>query len=310
MTGMGSSQDAIAEAYDVVRAVVVSAEAAVPPAEYALVRARMGDLLRTEDRRPPDCSDPRVAQRAQWPTSALFSDTDRMLLALAEQYTLDVTGVDDDQRAQADQSLGEFARTWVSVLYAIDVELRLDAVLAQLLPASPGFGGGRAGELTQALNAMTRELARLDALDPLTTELVRLRGARVHDCRMCKALRLADALEAGGGESLYDDIDRYESSAAFTEAQKVALRLTDAVLFTPAVLSADLVEQARRHFTEAQIVEIVLDVERNARNKVAVTNGTDGDGVGEGTTRYRVDSRGEFDLVDAGPGISDPRGRF
>jgi len=70
---------------------------------------------------------------------------------------------------------------------------------------------------------------------------------------MCKALRLEDALEAGGGESLYDDIDCYESSAAFTEAQKVALRLADAVLFTPAVLSDDLVEQVRRHFTGAQI---------------------------------------------------------
>ena len=38
-------------------------------------------------------------------------------------------------------------------------------------------------ELRSALDAWQAEVVRLPALDPVTTELVRLRCARHHDCR-------------------------------------------------------------------------------------------------------------------------------
>jgi len=50
-------------------------------------------------------------------------------------------------------------------------------------------------------------VARLRALDPVTTEVVRLRGAAQHNCRLCKSLRKGNALDAGGSESLYADIE-------------------------------------------------------------------------------------------------------
>ena len=37
--------------------------------------------------------------------------------------------------------------------------------------------------LRQALNAWQAAVVRLEAVDPVTTELVRLRCARYHDCR-------------------------------------------------------------------------------------------------------------------------------
>jgi hypothetical protein len=37
--------------------------------------------------------------------------------------------------------------------------------------------------LRQALSAWQAAVVRLDAVDPVTTELVRLRCARYHDCR-------------------------------------------------------------------------------------------------------------------------------
>jgi len=39
------------------------------------------------------------------------------------------------------------------------------------------------GRLKQALNAWQAAVVRLDAVDPVITELVRLRCARYHDCR-------------------------------------------------------------------------------------------------------------------------------
>jgi hypothetical protein len=40
-----------------------------------------------------------------------------------------------------------------------------------------------APRLRQALSAWQAAVVRLDAIDPVTTELVRLRCARYHDCR-------------------------------------------------------------------------------------------------------------------------------
>jgi alkylhydroperoxidase family enzyme len=91
----------------------------------------------------------------------------------------------------------------------------------------------RPRELWPALEAMLPEIARLSALDPFTTELVRLRGARAHNCRMCKSLRNVRAVESGGDEATFDKIDLYERSD-LAERHKVALRLADAMLWTPA----------------------------------------------------------------------------
>ena len=46
-------------------------------------------------------------------------------------------------------------------------------------------------------------VARLRALDPVTSEIVWLRGASQHNCRLCKSLREGGALDAGGSEDLY-----------------------------------------------------------------------------------------------------------
>jgi alkylhydroperoxidase family enzyme len=130
-------------------------------------------------------------------------------------------------------------------------------------------------------------------VDPFTTELVRLRGARAHDCRMCKSLRNVRAVESGGDEATFDKIDLYERSD-LAERHKVALRLVDAMLWTPGSFPADLADQVRAHYSREQQVELVLDVARNALNKFAVAMGVDGVGVGEGIGYYDTDERGEL----------------
>ncbi|MDQ2677126.1 MAG: hypothetical protein M3Y51_00170 [Actinomycetota bacterium] len=134
-------------------------------------------------------------------------------------------------------------------------------------------------------------MARLDALDPVTTELVRLRGARVHDCRLCRSRRDARAVRAGADESVVDQIDDYEHSD-LTEAQKVALRLTDAMLWRPARFPEALVGQAHDQLGTSAALEVLLDVARNAANKIAVVFGADAPEVDEGLQLYEVDERG------------------
>jgi alkylhydroperoxidase family enzyme len=136
-------------------------------------------------------------------------------------------------------------------------------------------------------------VARLRALDPVTSEVVRLRGATQHNCRLCKSLREGNALDAGGSESLYADIERYEESDLLSDRHKAALRYVDALIWSPAQIASDVCAGVRAHFSEQETVEITFDVMRNASNKIAVALGGDAPRVSQGTERYRIDADGQ-----------------
>jgi hypothetical protein len=74
----------------------------------------------------------------------------------------------------------------------------------------------------------------------------------------------------------------------------VALRLTDAVITQPALIEDTLVAQVRANFSMAESSEIVLDVVRNAANKIAVAFGADAPQVADGTEYFDIDATGEL----------------
>ena len=280
------------DAFGAFEKVIASARASVDPELYAIVRARIATLLGIAGEAP---ADDRQRALPQWPDSPLFTERDRACLAFAEQFVLDVSSVSAEQRAALASALGAGAAAFAQTLYAIDFELRLRAAFGQLFGADPLAAHPAAAPraLWPALEAMLPVIARRASLDPLTSELVRLRGARIHSCRMCKSLRNVRAFTQGGGESTFDRIDFYERSD-LAEPHKVALRLTDAILSQPAAFPAGLAAQVRTHYTPEQTVELVLDVARNGLNKFAVAMGVDGVGVGEGIGYYDTDERGDL----------------
>ena len=88
-------------------------------------------------------------------------------------------------------------------------------------------------------------------------------------------------------------LDDYESSD-LPERQKVALRLTDAIVWQPASFPAELVAQVQAEFSPAEALEIVLDVVRNASNKIAVALGVDQANVTEGVEYFDVQPDGSL----------------
>lgn len=140
---------------------------------------------------------------------------------------------------------------------------------------SDGRPVGRDRELVGLLATYQDTVMRSIHLDPVTTELVRLRCARQHDCRICLSLRLSDARDAGADDDLLAQIDHYEASA-LSERHKVALRLVDTVIWRPSDMSDELVEQAHAHFTEEELAELLLDITKWSTQKIHVTLGTDG----------------------------------
>jgi alkylhydroperoxidase family enzyme len=112
-------------------------------------------------------------------------------------------------------------------------------------------------------------VVRRGSVDPLITELVRLRCARYHDCRLCGSVRLVDAVSAGMSEEVVAALGDYERSD-FDPRWKAALRLTDAVIVDPTSVDAELVAQLHEHFTEEQISELLFDIVKWSYQKALV----------------------------------------
>jgi alkylhydroperoxidase family enzyme len=226
-----------------------------------------------------------------------ISEDDAVVVAFAEQFATDVTGIGDNQRKQLGSVLEDNTFRAVVAIFIADFVPRVWAGLDALGLATPGDEQVEWDHSTDPvdalLNGFVPAVARLRAVDPVTTELVRLRGAAQHNCRLCKSLRDSSALQAGGSEELYGEVERYESAEGLTAAQKAALRYVDALIWTPSRIGSDVADGVREYFSEEQAFELTLDVMRNATNKIAVSLGADAPRVASGTEEYRIDEQGQ-----------------
>jgi AhpD family alkylhydroperoxidase len=237
-----------------------------------------------------------------YPSSPLFSPAERDTLAFAEQFLIDVGGTTEDARAELIQHFGaDGARGVVSAIYVVEFTQRLQMIAARVLDddawAQPLIGSPPVGDTTPAdlLAAYQEAVVRGSTLDPMTTELVRLRCARTHRCRICQTLRLADARAAGVDEAITAQIDFYERSD-LPDRAKVALRVTDAFITRPDLLSDTVAAQARTAFEPAELASLCLDITKWSTQKIHVALGTDGaDGLetdGDGVAVFGFDETG------------------
>ncbi len=229
------------------------------------------------------------------------SEAEAVVAEFAKQFSVDVSAITGEQRSRLWKQLGDRTFGVVVLMYIADFVPRVRAGLEALGVGEQYLGWVHApipwDHATDPSDVVFNEflpaVARMRALDPVTSELVRLRGAAQHNCRLCKSLRESTALDAGGSETLYDDIERFENSVLLDDRAKAALRYTDALIWTPAHLVADDVAEVRARFSDVEAVELTFDIMRNASNKVAVSLGADAPRPEHGTERYLIGADGQ-----------------
>jgi AhpD family alkylhydroperoxidase len=286
------------EATGLLDVAVARAWDAVDPELLAALRTRAALLLGHPDGRRGAAADPTVAA----------------CLEFAEQFVLDVAGIGEAERDALRRHLdGDAVTDVVRALFLVEYALRLELVSTRLFggpavaaPVPPaGRGGSASGALRDALTAYQDAAVRGDALDPVLTELVRLRCARTHDCRICQSLRLADARAAGADDAMTAAVDRYETSD-LDERTKAALRVTDALITLPASLSPEGAAAAGALLAAEELAELCLDVAKWSTQKVHVALGTDAPDrlpLGEGgVSWFRFDSDGRVAGFSDRPG--------
>ena len=116
------------------------------------------------------------------------TDRDRACFDFADQFVVFVPGVTASQRAAVAVQLGP-ARVLelAQVLYVFDLTTRLRLSLGQLFePVAARTSSPEPYQVTSlesSLGNLHAAAMRLQSLDPVTTELVRLHCARYHDCK-------------------------------------------------------------------------------------------------------------------------------
>ena len=114
-------------------------------------------------------------------------------------------------------------------------------------------------DLATAMGELHAAAVRLGDLDPQTSELVRLRCATWHNCRVCKSLRHVTGGKRVLDESTAAKVSAYEDSD-LDDRQKVALRLADAYMTVPGHIDDGLSADIRRDFSDSQVTEMFNDV--------------------------------------------------
>ncbi|MBA4007205.1 MAG: carboxymuconolactone decarboxylase [Erythrobacter sp.] len=103
-------------------------------------------------------------------------------------------------------------------------------------------------------------LKRNRTLPERLVELVRLRVAFFNQCRSCMAIRYSDAVADGVTEGLVCSLERPQEAENLSAAEKAAIRYGELMATDHLAIDDAVYAELRKHFTEAQIVELGMTV--------------------------------------------------
>ena len=135
-------------------------------------------------------------------------------------------------------------------------------------------------DLAAAAPEPYRAMLRLDrtvqesTLDPALNELVKVRASQVNQCAFCIDMHTKDARRAGETEQRLYALPAWREAPFFTERERAALALTEAMTALPQTnVPDDVYEEAARHFNTGELGALIFAiVVINAWNRIGVTS--------------------------------------
>lgn len=126
----------------------------------------------------------------------------------------------------------------------------------------------------QALRAQLglESYIRQSGLDQSLMDLVKLRASYINGCAYCVDMHTKDARLAGETEQRLYAIPVWRETPFFTPRERVALAWAEAVTEIAKGVSDELLDLARAHFTEKELVDLTMVVVTiNGWNRLSIT---------------------------------------
>ncbi|MGW4659511.1 carboxymuconolactone decarboxylase family protein [Streptomyces sp. NPDC004279] len=129
----------------------------------------------------------------------------------------------------------------------------------------------------KTLIALSEEVERATAasgLDPLLVELLRIRASQINGCAFCLRMHTRDALRKGENADRIAALPSWEETSYFSETDRAALRLTEAITrVQDGHVNDEDYNAAAAVLTADQVSAIAwLATVMNAFNRVAITS--------------------------------------
>ncbi|WP_040949493.1 carboxymuconolactone decarboxylase family protein [Gorillibacterium massiliense] len=119
------------------------------------------------------------------------------------------------------------------------------------------------------------DAAKKMGLEPVLFELIKIRASQINGCAYCVDMHTTDLRKMGETEQRLNLVVVWQESPVFTPRERAALALTEAVTrISEAGVPQDLYNEVNRHFTESEIVSLIMAINAiNCWNRIAITTG-------------------------------------
>lgn len=126
----------------------------------------------------------------------------------------------------------------------------------------------------QAMMGLKRYLGEAEVSMELQ-HLVFLRASQINGCAFCLEMHHREARRDGETDARLATLSAWREAPYFTPAERAALALTEQVtLVTEGEISPELEAELRAHYTDKQIVEILMAIVLiNGANRLAISTG-------------------------------------
>jgi AhpD family alkylhydroperoxidase len=125
-------------------------------------------------------------------------------------------------------------------------------------------------EISRAMDALQRAVD--DAgIDPALADLIRLRASQINGCGYCIDMHAKDARRRGDTEQRIYGLTAWREAPYYTERERAAFALTEAVTLIPGGVPDEVFEEASRHFEASELAALIWAIGLiNAWNRVAI----------------------------------------
>jgi AhpD family alkylhydroperoxidase len=111
------------------------------------------------------------------------------------------------------------------------------------------------------------------SLDPILTNLMKQRASQLNGCAFCLDMHAKESRAVGEDQQRLDVLATWREVDLFSERERAALALTEAItLVADGHVPDDVIDAAREHFDDRELTELVFAVVViNAWNRIAIT---------------------------------------
>jgi len=124
-------------------------------------------------------------------------------------------------------------------------------------------------EAMRAFSGAVREAS----LDPILANLMKQRASQLNGCAYCLDMHAKESRAVGEDQQRLDVLAAWREVDLFTDRERAALALTEAItLVADGHVPDEVIDAAREHFDDREVAELVFAVVViNAWNRIAMT---------------------------------------